>query len=145
VDQDAVLVDRVVGVAADVRAAVDHERPEPAFLGQLARADRAGEAGADDQHVRTRTVAGASTRGELQGGHGPVIGRDVRRSSPSVRLLVACDGHPHQQLAVAGLHPEPRHRRQHQHRVSGRRAAGVGLHQRQRDRPGASHRSEASL
>ena len=51
VDQDAVVVVVVVGVAADVVAPVDDEHALPELRRQALGHHRAGEAGPDDQHV----------------------------------------------------------------------------------------------
>jgi hypothetical protein len=53
VDQDAVLVASVEGVAGDVVAAVDHQDAQAARGGDALGHDGAGETGAHDQDVRS--------------------------------------------------------------------------------------------
>ena len=57
VDQDAVLVAGVEGVAGDVVAAIDHEDAQATHGGDPLGHHRTGEAGADDQDVRSRHMA----------------------------------------------------------------------------------------
>ncbi len=51
VDQDARLVEMVVGVAADMRPPVDDQHVRVVLAGQPLGDHRAGEAGADDEIV----------------------------------------------------------------------------------------------
>ena len=51
VDQDPRLVRHVIGVAGDVRAAIDHQHPLAAVRRQPLGHDRAGEARADHNVV----------------------------------------------------------------------------------------------
>ena len=52
VDQDAVFIQAVVGVAADVVPALQHQHPQAAPLGQLPGGHASGVSGADDQAVK---------------------------------------------------------------------------------------------
>src|SRR5947208_2011689 len=49
--EDAGLIGLVIGIAADVRTAVDQQHARPMLARQPLGEDRAGEAGADDQIV----------------------------------------------------------------------------------------------
>ena len=53
VDEDAGVVDVVIGVAGDVIATLDDGHVEAAGLGKAAGADRSRVSGADDDHVVT--------------------------------------------------------------------------------------------
>src|SRR3954447_17273495 len=69
-DEDAVLVDVVVGVAADVRPAVDHEDAAVASGRQALRDDRAGDARADHDGVVGRAQAAVGRQGHSAPGPG---------------------------------------------------------------------------
>jgi hypothetical protein len=82
VTKHAVLVDVVVRVATDVRAAVDDAHAQTAVLGQQACRHGAREARADDEYV---IRGGART---LSGGdrcHSHVVGRCTGDLSPGAR------------------------------------------------------------
>ena len=61
--EDAVLVGLVIGVAADVRPAVDQQHPRAMLAGQPLGEHRAGKAGADDQIIVTAPGARRQGRG----------------------------------------------------------------------------------
>ena len=64
--EDAVRIVAIVGVARDVRAALQDGNAEPGGLGQTAGADGAGVAGSDDDHVVRIGIEGlGKTRRDL--------------------------------------------------------------------------------
>ena len=75
-DQHARIVVKVVGVAADVRTAVDHQHALAQAGGQAFGQHAAGKAGADNQVIETTPAAAAAAlggqrcaAGSLQGVH----------------------------------------------------------------------------
>ena len=89
VDEDARVVEEVVGVAGDVVAALEDADLEPAGLGEAARAGRPGVARADDDRVK---AVGVEAGGKaLLDAHGnPLCARrGTRRVRPFVRLILS--------------------------------------------------------